>query len=163
MPCYETHRRLAVDDGCFIRGGNGAWPVPTDAHLYVGFKLPLRETPAPSIPFPITDFRAPADADAYKTLVALVSDFLRPDRKVHAGCVGGHGRTGTFLAALVAYRRDLGIDGMAGIADPIDYVWRAAAGGRSAAGFRAGVAIDRRAVRTAETRRDARDPERVVQ
>jgi protein-tyrosine phosphatase len=66
------------------------------------------KTNAQSRLFLIPDGKAPETADdirGFKDLVAWVSQQLDAGRKVHAGCIAGHGRTGTFLAALVATRK----------------------------------------------------------
>jgi protein-tyrosine phosphatase len=42
----------------------------------------------------------PDKPDEFKKLVAWTRKQLEAGLKVHCGCMGGHGRTGTFLAAL---------------------------------------------------------------
>jgi protein-tyrosine phosphatase len=42
----------------------------------------------------------PKSPKDFKALVAWTKTQLEEGKKVHCGCVGGHGRTGTFLAAL---------------------------------------------------------------
>jgi hypothetical protein len=39
----------------------------------------------------------------FKRLVEWTAQQVNAGRKVHCGCIGGHGRTGLFLAALKAY------------------------------------------------------------
>lgn len=53
------------------------------------------------IRFPIKDMFIPRHADTFTEALEYVSQALYEDKRVHVGCIGGHGRTGTFLAALV--------------------------------------------------------------
>lgn len=46
------------------------------------------------------DFGLPVDRDAFLTTSADLLDRARSGQRVEIGCVGGHGRTGTALAAL---------------------------------------------------------------
>jgi len=105
-PCYENHPALAVGGGRVIYGGSCLTPFVTDADLYVGFDTGMGPSGAAQrILFEIIDMTPPQDAESFRALVANVSARLDRGEKVHVGCIGGHGRTGTFLAALVAYRR----------------------------------------------------------
>ena len=52
--------------------------------------------------FPVRDMAAPDDAAQFRKLVEWTKGEVDAGRKVHVGCIGGHGRTGTFLAALVS-------------------------------------------------------------
>ena len=44
----------------------------------------------------------PDDPAEFKKMVTWTLQQLDEGKKVHCGCIGGHGRTGTFLAALCA-------------------------------------------------------------
>ena len=44
----------------------------------------------------------PKDPAGFDKLVAWTKSQIEAGRKVHCGCIGGHGRTGMFLAALVS-------------------------------------------------------------
>jgi protein-tyrosine phosphatase len=102
--CWEVHPPLTVGRGRVIYGGNCTLPCVKDADIYVGLDASFRKTSDKDIAFVIPDGGAPADVDAFKALVAWVSDQLDLGRKVHVGCIAGHGRTGIVLAALVAHR-----------------------------------------------------------
>ena len=120
--CYETHPPLVLpgDAGWKIFGGSCSTPVVKDADVYIGFDLSMRMT-ARSWPwkkgseflFHIQDMAAPTNPEEFKQLVAWTVKQLEGGAKIHAGCIGGHGRTGTFLAALVAEL---------GVVDAITYV-----------------------------------------
>ena len=113
--CYESHPPLPLVDavGTYnIYGGSCSDPVVLDADIYIGFDYMRAKhfqypwNPATStvieIAFPITDMRAPSNPEEFKKMITWVCNQLREGKKIHAGCIGGHGRTGTFLAAVVA-------------------------------------------------------------
>ena len=93
-----------------IYGGSCSDPAVKDAD---GLHRPLRhdEADQPGLAvdrgrrrsyFPVTDMRAPSNPKDFRKLVEWAKEQLEAGRKVHVGCIGGHGRTGTFLAALVS-------------------------------------------------------------
>jgi hypothetical protein len=121
--CYFTHRPLLLGQYT-IYGGNAATPVVKDADVYVtlqegmsckratkawdvskcdmpvvqpGFELEIVE-----VHFPIHDGQAPHDSERFKYLITWLRTQLNTGKKIHVGCIAGHGRTGTVLAALVA-------------------------------------------------------------
>lgn len=127
--CYYTHPALkfTAEDGVEyeIYGGSGTNPIVLDAQVYIGFGTDAINPnmtypwmpgykPVTVIHYPIVDMEAPKNAKSFRKLVDWTCQQLREGRKVHAGCMGGHGRTGTFLAAVVSV--------MTGMADPIGYV-----------------------------------------
>lgn len=119
--CFETHPALKVGD-FEVFGGSCITPIVKDADIYIGFDSGMRLTNASypwnsskvEVLFYIADGTAPAQADEFKKMVAWAAEQIILGKKVHAGCIGGHGRTGTFLAALVAH--------MTGNEDAITYV-----------------------------------------
>jgi protein-tyrosine phosphatase len=121
--CYESHKPLALGDGLVVHGGSCITPCITDADIYIGFdysmyrnpkSFPWHEQKVTDIYFPIRDMKAPDDPKEFKAMVHWVAGQIKAGKKVHAGCIGGHGRTGTFLAALVKV--------MMGEQDAITYV-----------------------------------------
>jgi hypothetical protein len=119
--CYHSHKPLPLVDGLEIHGGSGNDPAIEDADVYIGFdggsrrssrQYPWKKTV--EFHFKIVDMQAPADPAEFKKLVKWTITQLKAGKKVHAGCIGGHGRTGTFFAALVKE--------MLGIEDAIQYV-----------------------------------------
>lgn len=127
--CYHSHPSLkfvALDSKSYeIYGGNCSTPIVYDADIYIGF---AGSTDNPSKIYPwdaeykpsivvnyyIQDMHAPNDAKSFRKMVDWTCNQLLLGKKIHAGCIGGHGRTGTFLAAVVAQ--------MTGMADAIQYV-----------------------------------------
>ena len=108
--CYESHPALPLRDGLVIYGGSCSNPMVDDADIYIGFEHGMKYTER-SFPwndgaeflYAVTDMSVPKKPENYIKLVQWVADELEAGRKVHAGCIGGHGRTGMFFAALVAY------------------------------------------------------------
>jgi len=109
--CYASHKSLPLPGGYTIQGGCCGDPLPAD--VLIGFdsrtmcltpdSWPWQAKPVTQILFPISDGTAPESADDFHNLVTWVVQALEGGRSVHAGCVGGHGRTGLFLAALAAF------------------------------------------------------------
>lgn len=105
--CYESHPQLQLGGGVFI-GGSCGTPITDDANVYIGFERFMHvqvfalDKPRPEyICYPITDMCAPSNSITFKALIKYAKEALAKGLTVHAGCIGGHGRTGTFLAALV--------------------------------------------------------------
>lgn len=108
VSCYHSHPVLKLGEGRLI-GGRSSDPVTSDADVYIdlqggaGFvgKEPW-EKPVQYVQYLIADMRAPASPTKFRTLVEWVVEQLVEGKTVHAGCIGGHGRTGTLFAAVVA-------------------------------------------------------------
>jgi len=108
--CYEEHKPLPLPGtDKVIYGGSCTNPVVKDADVYVGFEMGMLRTSrgypwngAREVLFKIQDMSVPQDVPNFRKLVEWVKDHLDAGRKVHVGCLGGHGRTGMFLAALVS-------------------------------------------------------------
>ena len=108
--CYDKHPEVKLGSGIFI-GGSCSMPKVKDANVYIGFQSGMRKTkfqypwePGVEIEFAVTDYDAPHKDDRtnYVKLVDWTVDQLEQGARVHAGCIGGHGRTGMFLAALLS-------------------------------------------------------------
>ncbi len=111
MSCYDGHPVIVfphAGSGVLV-GGSCLHPSVKDADVYIGFASGMKHT-VRSYPwtegrefqFDITDGQAPPDAAVFSDLVDWTIRELLDGRKVHAGCVGGHGRTGTFIVAVVS-------------------------------------------------------------
>lgn len=122
--CFHKHKPLkitVVDKDYFIYGGSCSDPVVKDADIYVGFERGMRESTqsypwssGSSFMFPIVDGNVPTSVDDTKMLLKYLADNLALGKKIHIGCIGGHGRSGLILAALVTY--------MTGNTNSIEYV-----------------------------------------
>ncbi|CAA2141494.1 hypothetical protein [Hyphomicrobium sp. ghe19] len=119
--CYASHKALVMPNTKLkIYGGSCSSPVVHDADVYIGFDSSMRFSDkhfpwnkGEEILFQVPDMGVPKNATQYKKLVDWTKEQLLAGQKVHAGCIGGHGRTGMFLAALVS---------MFGEEDAITYV-----------------------------------------
>lgn len=108
--CYHTHPALKLPGtDLVIYGGSCISPSVKDADVYIGFdygmRLPVKNYPwlgRAAVLFEIPDMTAPKNIDEFKALLLWTETQLADGKKVHAGCIGGHGRTGTFFAALVS-------------------------------------------------------------
>lgn len=108
--CYESHPAMPLPGtDLVIYGGSCINPSVHDADVYIGFDHSMQRTQrawpwkkGTEFLFKITDMRAPDNAGEFTKLVNWTRKQLEAGLKVHCGCIGGHGRTGTFLAALVA-------------------------------------------------------------
>lgn len=122
VSCYESHPALNIGDtGLVIYGGSCSRPVVKDADVYIGFDGSMTFTsralpwnPGTEFLYLITDMSAPKESTDFKRLVSWTAEQLQSGAKVHCGCIGGHGRTGMFLSALVSH--------MTGEQDAITYV-----------------------------------------
>jgi hypothetical protein len=122
VSCYESHPPLVLPGtNLVIYGGRCSDPIVKDADIYIGFDSTSMRYTERSYPwkkgyefsFPIPDMGVPSKPDEFRKLVKWTRKKLEEGLKVHCGCIGGHGRTGIFLAALVS---DFGE------ADAINYV-----------------------------------------
>lgn len=108
--CYESHPSLKIGKGR-VHGGSASYPVVKDADIYVSLQAgsasgrqsdPWDTQKVIEVYYPITDMQAPVDVERFKKLVTWLGNQLHKGKSIHLGCIGGHGRTGTLLSALVA-------------------------------------------------------------
>jgi len=107
--CYESHPSLKFGKGR-LYGGSAAWPV-RKADIYVSLQRgstcgctsdPWEPQSVVEIHFGVSDMHAPEDVARFKKMIGWLAKQITHGKKVHVGCIGGHGRTGTVLSALVA-------------------------------------------------------------
>jgi hypothetical protein len=107
--CYHGHPPYEVAPGLFIYGGSCIDPAVDDADVYVGFDMGMRNdrgdnaypwTKSTAFLFKIDDMCVPASVPHFLKLIEYLEEQLKAGKKVHLGCIGGHGRTGLVLAAL---------------------------------------------------------------
>jgi len=115
--CYATHPVIEIGGGTLV-GGNCGHPVCKDASVYIGLDTysyaPRSSGGFPWAPkkiqdgivadflYPITDMQPPKDVKNFVMMIDYIIERLALHEKVHVGCVGGHGRTGVVIAAVVA-------------------------------------------------------------
>lgn len=108
--CYHKHPALKLPGSDkVIYGGSCSHPIVKDADVYIGFTESMRFTErhwpwkkGNEVMFYIPDMGIPAKPEEFKKLVSWTVKQIEAGLKVHCGCMGGHGRTGTFLAAVCA-------------------------------------------------------------
>jgi hypothetical protein len=108
--CHESHPPLKLPGTeLVIYGGSCLHPKVKDADVYIGFDGGMRRSErqypwveGDEVKYEITDMSTPKTPAMFDKLVDWTKQQLEAGRKVHCGCIGGHGRTGMFLAALVS-------------------------------------------------------------
>lgn len=105
--CYHTHPPLQIGEHT-IYGGSCLSPAVKDADVYVGFDHNMSDdsvlypwTPTEAVFFKIPDMGVPASIPEFKNLITWITMQLIAGKKVHMGCIGGHGRTGLVMSVLV--------------------------------------------------------------
>jgi len=125
--CHVTHPVLKFGK-LEIHGGSCCSPKVKDCDIYIGFDHGMKMTTA-SMPwkrgtkghveevyYHVSDMHAPKQPKEFKALVEWTLKQMQDGKKIHAGCIGGHGRTGTFFAALAAMQNEVVVE------DAIEFV-----------------------------------------
>lgn len=108
--CYESHPILKLGKGK-LYGGSARFPVIKNADVYVVLQSgdlngwqsdPWDEQEIIEVQYAIRDMGVPGNVQRFKKLVTWLCNQLQKGKTVHVGCIGGHGRTGTVLSAVVA-------------------------------------------------------------
>jgi len=108
--CHNTHEPLPVSKG-FLIGGNCR---DHDRHKDVDWFIALDgmqqhphykedSKPVRCSYYPITNMSVPTNPSKFHSLVQEIADALDTGLTVHVGCIGGHGRTGLVIAAVLAH------------------------------------------------------------
>ena len=112
VKCCHSHPVLKLGNGEIVGASCGS---PRDGYdIYIGFCYTMKfqhqaypwdnnGDPVIEFQYSITDGCAPKRPAEFKKMIKWVAEQLEAGKKIHVGCIGGHGRTGTFLAALVAH------------------------------------------------------------
>lgn len=111
--CYTTHKPLVIA-GHEVYGGSCGSPTIKDADVYIGLDASSASRHPSMSPtslahgyiYSISDMSVPSDVDDFKKLVEWLATKIGSGKKVHIGCIGGHGRTGLLLSALVKVMED---------------------------------------------------------
>jgi len=109
--CWEDHKPFKVLNGEVL---GAACAHPQEGYdIYIGLdhgmEFQKRHWPWQSnggsgpveFLFPITDMSAPRDVKNFKKMINWMVKQLEDGKRIQVGCIGGHGRTGLVLAALV--------------------------------------------------------------
>lgn len=107
--CHESHPVLSVGGGTLVGGACSKAPDGFDVYVGLDYSMDLHPKSYPwadsrieVVHYPITDYKAPGDSEEFVAMIHWLVAQLQAGKKVHVGCMGGHGRTGTVLAAILA-------------------------------------------------------------
>ncbi len=107
--CYESHPTLKIGKGR-LYGGSASWPMKK-ADIYVALQAgssassasdPWDPQTVVEIQYSIRDMGIPTNVPRFLKMIEWLCTQLQNGRKVHVGCLGGHGRTGLVISAIVA-------------------------------------------------------------
>lgn len=110
--CNETHPELTILNGKVV--GASCYNPRSGYDIYIGLdtgmKKQVSEFPwnkkkgkdVVEVCFPITDMKVPTNVEQFKKMIFWLCKQLREGKRIHIGCMGGHGRTGLVLAALIS-------------------------------------------------------------
>lgn len=110
--CHTTHKPLTFGKGVLF-GGSCSSPR-SGYDIYIGLdygmrfdhqKFPWEKNGVDDIietQYHITDGCAPKSPKKFKQMVTWMCAQLAEGKKIHIGCIGGHGRTGLVIAAVRA-------------------------------------------------------------
>jgi hypothetical protein len=109
--CYTSHPPLPIQyegETYYVRGGSCLNHPPEDTTVFIGFDQGMRLTtrrypwePGHEIHYPIPDMGVPHNASTFKAMVKWIAEQVVAGEVVYMGCIGGHGRTGLVMSALV--------------------------------------------------------------
>lgn len=111
--CHSQHPILNIGGGKIL--GASCLNPEDGFDIYIGLDFsmtfqhstyPWGEKDKPSVVeflYKITDYTAPVDVVNFKCMIAWMAAELKKGKSIHVGCIGGHGRTGLVLAALVKF------------------------------------------------------------
>jgi len=107
--CHESHPDLNIGGGTLIGGNCRDHQRHKNVSLYValdyGQSHPHFEpgqTPPHCVYYPIQNMKVPTNPVKFDRLIDMMLDYLAAGHRVHVGCIGGHGRTGLVIGAIVA-------------------------------------------------------------
>jgi hypothetical protein len=113
--CHASHPQIDLGGGVFC-GASCLHPLK-GYDIYVGLDYgmertiqypwdPVVESKVIEVYFPIPDGGIPKSVEQFKKMAVWLKEQLALGKRVHVGCIGGHGRTGLLLAALVSLVHD---------------------------------------------------------
>jgi hypothetical protein len=112
--CWKKHPILKVLNGT-IQGGSCSDTDGIEADIFIGhadwmpkvkhyypWNPPDANEGALRIHMPMPDRSSPPEPKEHIKMVDWVIEQLKLGKRIHIGCMGGHGRTGTTIAAIIA-------------------------------------------------------------
>ena len=109
--CYTKHTSLKFGKGILV---GASCSCPRDGFdIYIGLDSYMRlkhqtfpwdseEDSVIEFQVSIVDMGVPKSSKEFKKMIHWVCSQLHKGKRIHVGCIGGHGRTGMFIAAVRA-------------------------------------------------------------
>lgn len=105
-PCRATHKTLPLLNGV-VAGGSCIEPIG-NYDIYIGLDkgmaITTRHLPFTDgyeLHYPLVNMGVPNNLELFTSMINWIIEQLELGKKIHIGCIGGHGRTGLVLAVLV--------------------------------------------------------------
>lgn len=112
--CHTSHPDLMLGGGTLIGGNCRDHERHEGVNLYIALDYSMSHPqyrigaePAACVYYPIENMKTPNRPDNFIALIEFIVKELGKGSRVHVGCIGGHGRTGLVIGAVVAR---LGVD-----------------------------------------------------
>jgi hypothetical protein len=112
--CWEDHKPLKILNGVVLGAACGHPQKGYDIYIGLDYGMKYQNRNYPWEPgagtvveflYSISDMCAPKSPKDFKAMIKWMAEQLEAGKKIQVGCIGGHGRTGLVLAALVAYTK----------------------------------------------------------
>ncbi len=108
--CYRSHPVLEIGGGKLYGGNYRDHDHLPVCDLYIALERdgtsprfdPSRTTLPSAVTFYVPNMGVPQDVKSFRVLVETCVAALAAGKSVHIACIGGHGRTGMMIAAIVA-------------------------------------------------------------
>ncbi len=109
--CWEDHKPIKILKGEILGAACGHPQKGYDIYIGLDHGMEFQKKGWPwqsngnegpvEFLFPITDMSVPKDVKNFKAMIKWMAKQLEDGKRIQVGCIGGHGRTGLVLAALV--------------------------------------------------------------
>jgi len=108
--CYTKHSELSFGDGVLVGASCGSPREGFDVYIGLDWGMSFNHQRYPwnsngadeviEVQFRITDGCAPKAPAQFKKMITWICTQLKNGKRVHVGCIGGHGRKGLVIAAV---------------------------------------------------------------
>lgn len=107
--CHTKHKPLEFGDGLLLGASCSSPRSGYDIYIGLDWGMSFNHTAYPwqtdddsvtEFLFRISDMGVPQQPKLFKEMVDWICTQLHAGKKIHVGCIGGHGRTGMVIAAV---------------------------------------------------------------
>ena len=107
--CHTKHKDLEFGNGVVLGASCGSPRKGYDIYIgfdygmqfdHTGYPWEQKADPVIEFQFRIPDMGVPKSPAQFKKMIAWICVQLQDGKKIHMGCIGGHGRTGLVIAAI---------------------------------------------------------------